>query len=224
MIPLRDENPTRNFPFITIFLIFINSFAFIYELFSRGVLEKIIRKFSVIPYDFINSFNLAQFISLFSSIFLHGDLLHLAGNMLYLWIFGNNIEDKLGHFKFLVFYLSCGVIASLTHILIQSRSAIPTIGASGAISGVLGAYLVFFPKAKILTLVPFFYFLRVIKVPAFFFLGLWIAFQLLSGIGGAIIRDTTVGRGTAWWGHIGGFFAGIILLPLFYLRTRTRQH
>ncbi|MCX5657590.1 MAG: rhomboid family intramembrane serine protease [Candidatus Omnitrophica bacterium] len=203
-------------------MIFINSSVFIYEFSFRGVLERIIRRFSVIPYDFINLFDPMQFISLFSSTFLHGNLLHLAGNMIYLWIFGNKIEDTLGHFKFIVFYLFCGVIASLTYILIQSRSAIPTIGASGAISGVLGAYLVLFSRARILTLTPSFQFLRVVKVPVIFFLGLWIFFQLLSGLGGAIIRDATAGKGIAWWGHIGGFFAGIILLPLFYRHTRTK--
>ncbi len=220
MIPLRDENPTRSFSFITIFLIVLNSIFFLYELSLGSFLEYAIRRYAVIPYDFVNFLNLKQFFTLLSSMFLHGGLLHLGGNMLYLWIFGNNIEDVLGHYKFLIFYLLCGISASLVHIFTNPHSMLPTIGASGAVSGMLGAYFVLFPQAKVLTLLPVFYFVRIVKVPAFFFLGFWILFQFLSGIAAPGGEGVSGEGGVAWFAHIGGFLAGILLLPIFYRRKK----
>lgn len=218
MIPLKDENPTESFPFISIFLIILNSLVFLYEIYLGDLLELKIRHLTIIPQDFINNFGPVQLSTLITSLFLHGSIIHLIGNMLYLWIFGNNVEDYLGHFKFLVFYLFCGVFASLTHIFLNPHSNIPTLGASGAVSGILGAYFILFPQARIITLVPFFYFIRVVRIPAFFFIGFWIAFQFFSGVlsSGA---NSDIG-GIAWFAHIGGFFSGILLLPLFYRRRR----
>lgn len=220
MIPLRDENPTRSLSFITVALIGVNSAIFIYELSLGNALETTLRHLAVIPNDFIKYINPFQLFTLFSSMFFHGSLLHLAGNMLYLWIFGNNIEDILGHFRFLIYYLLCGITASLIHILIQPSSSLPTIGASGAISGILGAYLILFPKARIIALIPVFLF-RLIKIPAFIFIGLWIVIQILSGISDYSLKGASLEGGIAWFSHIGGFFAGIILLPLFYLKKNT---
>jgi len=220
MIPLRDENPTRTFSFVTVALIILNSIIFFYELSLGNLLETAIRRFTIIPHDFINYLNLSQFFSLISSMFLHGSFLHLAGNMFYLWIFGNNIEDALGHLKFLTYYLLCGISASLVHILTQPHSILPTIGASGAIAGILGAYFILFPRAKILTLLPFFYFFRIVRVPAFFFLGLWIVLQAFFGLTASAIGGVPGEGGIAWLAHIGGFLAGILFLPLFYRRNK----
>ncbi|MCM8783905.1 MAG: rhomboid family intramembrane serine protease [Candidatus Omnitrophica bacterium] len=221
MIPLHDENPTERFSFVTIVLVIVNSIVFLYELSLGSSLEITIRRYTLIPYNFINYFDFSQLRTLFSSLFLHGSLLHLLGNMLYLWIFGNNIEDVLGHFKFILFYFLCGISASLAHILTNPHSTIPTLGASGAVSGVLGAYFILFPQARVVTIIPIFYFIRIVKIPAFFFLGFWIAVQFLSGIISSGM-DSDLGGGVAWFAHLGGFFAGVLLLPLFYQRGRRR--
>jgi len=165
-------------------------------------------------------------LTLFTSMFLHGGILHIGGNMLYLWIFGDNVEDAMGGVRFLIFYLLCGVIAAMTHIALDPNSLTPMIGASGAISGVLGAYLLLYPRAKVLTLITFFYFIRIIKLPALFILSFWIVIQLLSGT--LSMSVNTNHGGVAWFAHIGGFFAGVFLvyifkkkrirLGLFYLR------
>ncbi|MCM8765997.1 MAG: rhomboid family intramembrane serine protease [Candidatus Omnitrophica bacterium] len=222
MIPLRDENPTQSFSFITFSLIVINSFIFFYGIFLAERLAITLLSFTLIPYNFVNYFDFSQFTTLFTSQFLHGNLLHLLGNMLYLWIFGNNIEDVLGHLRFLFFYLLCGVFSSLVHIFTHPQSTIPTLGASGAISGVLGAYFLLFPRAKILALLPFFPFFRMVKIPAFFFLGIWAFWQFLLAIsspGGETVLD----EGVAWFAHLGGFLAGILLLPFFSRGRRRKQ-
>lgn len=220
MIPLRDENPTRSLSFMTVILILINSIIYIYELSLGNLLEIVTQQFAIIPYNFINYFDYSQFLTLFTAMFLHGDLLHLLGNMLYLWVFGNNVEDVLGHFKFLLFYLLCGIFSSIVHILINPQSTIPTLGASGAISGVLGAYFILFPHARIIALFPWFYYFRIVKVSAFYFLGFWIFIQILSGLFSLGIRYSLKG-GIAWFAHIGGFFGGVLFLPLF-IRFRKR--
>ncbi|MCM8778810.1 MAG: rhomboid family intramembrane serine protease [Candidatus Omnitrophica bacterium] len=221
MIPLRDENPTQSFSFMTIALIILNASIFFYEISLGNLLEITLLRYTVVPYNFINYFDFSQLSTLITSQFLHGNLFHLLGNMLYLWIFGNNIEDLLGHLRFLLFYLLCGISASLAHIFTHSQSTIPTLGASGAISGILGAYFVLFPRAKILTLIPFFYFLRIVKVPAFFFLGLWAFWQFLSAVSTPGVEGGFT-EGIAWFAHLGGFLAGILLLP-FFLRRRRRD-
>ena len=220
MIPLKDDNPTRTFPFITIALIVINCILFIIELSQGKYLITFIESFGCIPYEITMGTDVEPFIffpvrlTIITSMFLHGGWMHLVGNMLYLWIFGNNIEDKLGHLRFIIFYFIVGVTASIAQILINPYSTIPQIGASGAISGVLGAYLLLFPKAKVLTLVPLFYFIRVIKLPAFVILGFWIALQIINGF--ASLSYTAVG-GVAFFAHIGGFIAGLLFIKPFLI-------
>jgi len=225
MIPLRDENPSRTFPFVTITIIVMNVLVFLYELIlGSSQLEPVIKRFGVIPYNFSHQpIAAAVWLSLFTSLFLHGDFLHIAGNMLYLWIFGNNIEDKLGHLRFIFFYLSCGIAASLGHVLSALNSQMPTIGASGAISGVLGAYLVLYPNAKILTLVPLFYMFRIIRINAKWFLLIWIIMQIFSGTASVTYADASSRGGVAWFAHIAGFFAGILFLFLLIPKKKKRN-
>jgi len=161
-------------------------------------------------------------LAIFTSMFLHGGLLHLGGNMLYLWIFGNNIEDTLGHFRFLLFYLFCGFAAACAQILMSLGSSVPMIGASGAISGVLAAYLVFFPSARVITLVPLFFWPWFVEIPAVLYLGLWFVSQLLNGLL-TIVSGIQAFGGVAWWAHVGGFVAGLVLGPLLARRRYVRR-
>jgi membrane associated rhomboid family serine protease len=157
----------------------------------------------------------------FTSMFLHGGWLHLIGNMWYLWIFGDNIEDRLGHFTYLIFYLLCGLGAGIVHTVINFNTTIPSVGASGAIAGVLGAYLVSYPTAKVLTLLPIFIFIQIIEIPALIVLGLWFVMQFFSGA--ATLATTSAGAGgVAWWAHVGGFIIGMILVGLFPRKDRPR--
>jgi membrane associated rhomboid family serine protease len=224
-IPLKDENPTSRVPVVTILIIALNVVVFFVQLFSASGLQYFVYKMGAIPYE-ITHFKpliivsevsrepiprLAPPLTLLTSMFLHGSLFHLLFNMLYLWIFGNNIEDFLGHFRFILFYLLSGVGASLTHILFHPSSQVPMIGASGAIAGALGAYLILYPQARVLTLIFLFFFIRIVAVPAAFVLGLWFLVQVLNiGAGG----------GVAWFAHIGGFLVGIALIKLFSKRRR----
>jgi len=221
MIPLRDDNPTRITPVVTVALIAINILIFLYQL-SLGPRagQLFVYQFGAIPAVLSGSQALSPnleaippIFSLFTSMFLHGGLMHVAGNMLYLWIFGNNIEDAMGHFRFILFYVVCGLAASMAHILSDVGSAIPAIGASGAISGVLGAYLLLYPRAQVLTLVPLGFFIRLMYIPAGLVLTLWFLLQLFySGM------SQGQGGGVAWWAHIGGFVAGLALVGLFKKR------
>lgn len=208
-LPLRDENPTRRFPVITIFLIALNISIFLWQSFSPGGLEPHILRLATIPYEITHfrsldpEVRIPPWLTLLTAMFLHGSLFHLLGNMLYLWIFGNNVEDFLGPIRYLLFYFICGLAASLTHVAFHPASRVPMIGASGAIAGVLGAYFILFPGAKVLTLVFFFLFIRIIPIPAGLVLGLWFLMQVLNvGLGG----------GVAWFAHIGGFMVGILLI------------
>jgi len=221
MIPLKDENPTRTFPFVTISIIVINALVFLYELSLGPGLEGLVKRFGVIPYELSRSLGIAVLLTLFTSLFLHGDFFHILGNMLYLWIFGNNIEDKLGHLRFIFFYISCGIAASLGHVLSSLNSQIPTIGASGAISGILGAYLVLYPNAKILTLVPLFYTFRIIRINAKWFLLIWIIMQIFSTTASVTYANSSTSGGVAWFAHITGFFAGILFLFLLSARRKN---
>ncbi|TET23999.1 MAG: rhomboid family intramembrane serine protease, partial [Candidatus Cloacimonadota bacterium] len=186
MIPLKDENPTKLFPFFTIALIIVNCIIFIIEFLQGERLSTFVKSFGCIPYEVMMNVDLEPVIffpvrlTIITSMFLHGGFAHLIGNMLYLWIFGNNIEDRLGHLRFIIFYVLAGLLASLAQILINPLSTIPQIGASGAISGILGAYLLLYPKAKILTLIPF-VIIRIIRLPAFVVLGIWILLQVING-------------------------------------------
>ena len=167
---------------------------------------------------------LNTFFPFISSIFLHGGFIHLIGNMWFLWIFGDNIEDKLGHFKYLGFYILCGIIASSVHVFFNSQSEIPCIGASGAIAAVLGAYMITFPRARVITIVPIFFFLQIIELPAVVVLGFWLFIQFFSGA--VSITASTSGGGVAWWAHVGGFVSGIIIfyiIRILFVRKPMRR-
>jgi membrane associated rhomboid family serine protease len=218
MIPLKDDNPTSTYPYVTVGLIIINSLTFFYELSLGSHFEHFLNEYGAIPVFVLNMTSPGEhpppYITVFTSMFLHGGFFHVAGNMLYLWIFGNNIEDSMGHFRFVVFYLISGIIAVYTFSIVNPHSTIPMVGASGAVSGVLGAYLILFPRAKVLTLIPFGFYMQVVKVPAVFLLGMWIVVQLISGM-----ASSRSGGGVAWFAHIGGFLAGIVLIGLFKKRS-----
>lgn len=206
MIPLRDDIRANTFCIFNIALILSNIIVYLFmlSLTSKGYIA------FIMEYGFIPS-NISLF-NLFSSIFVHGGLMHLLGNMLFLWIFGDNVEDRLGHLNFMMMYLTAGVIATLTHAILDLNSTLPLIGASGAISGVIGSYFVLFPKAKILTLVPIGLFITVVALPAYIFLGLWFIIQLIYGFSSlGVISE----GGVAWWAHVGGFVVGYLwALPI----------
>jgi membrane associated rhomboid family serine protease len=223
LIPLKDDNPTRIVPFVTIGLIAANLFVFVFELtLPPEGLKAFVASMGVVPAE------LTRLIlhdprrlphagtTLLTAMFVHGGIMHVAMNMLYLWIFGNNIEEVMGHGRYLAFYLVCGLVASLCQVAVAPGSTVPMIGASGAISGVLGAYLIMFPAARVLTLVFFIFLIRVVPIPAVIVLGFWFLLQLLSaGPAGA-------GGGVAVFAHIGGFVAGVVLIAAFRVR-RSRQ-
>ncbi len=226
-IPLKDENPTSHFPFFTLIFIGLNTLIFFYHAFSPQGGQYFAYRLGAIPYEIThfqqliftlgenqrNITRLSPPLTLLTSMFVHGSLFHLLGNMLYLWIFGNNVEDFLGHFRFIIFYFFTGLCASLTQIAFNPNSKVPMIGASGAIAGILGSYLILFPRARVLTLVFLFYFIRIVPIPAFFVLGVWFILQVMNvGLGG----------GVAWFAHIGGFVAGMLLIRLF-LKKRYRR-
>jgi membrane associated rhomboid family serine protease len=217
MIPLRDDNPTRTFAFVTVGIIALNVVVFWHELtLPQGVsAETFFGSFALIPARLTQLPSPEAYRSIFTSMFLHGGWLHLIGNMWFLWIFGNNIEDSVGHFKFILFYLLCGIAAAAAQVAISPNSTVPMIGASGAISGVLGAYLVLFPRARILTLLPIWIFLQFIRVPAVIFLILWFVIQFLSGLAATQFNVT---GGIAFWAHVGGFVAGLLLILPFKKR------
>ena len=221
MLPFRDINPSRNFPLATTAIIVVNTLVFLYMvsvLMTGGehALLSLVNRASVTPIEFTRHIDVPPatihpiWVTIFTSMFMHGGPVHLLGNMLYLWIFGNNVEDIMGPFRYLVFYLLCGVVAALSQIYISPDSRIPMLGASGAIAGVLGAYLVRFPTAKVDTclLLPFFFY--IIRLPAIVVLAFWFLLQLVSGATGLLASQH--GGGTAWWAHIGGFLAGMLLV------------
>jgi hypothetical protein len=219
MLPLRDKNPTHRTPVVNIVLIVANIAAFLYEISLGANLERFFLQYGLVPRFFLESLQSFQIVNgsivpLFTSIFLHGGWLHLGGNMLYLWIFGDNVEDKLGHGRYFIFYIACGVVASLSHIALDPSSAVPTVGASGAISGVLAGYLIMFPKAKIVTVIPIFVFLQVAELPALVVLGFWFVIQFFNGLLSLGYHTAGMG-GVAWWAHVGGFIAGLILVIPF---------
>ncbi len=212
MIPIRDELPTRKLPIITVSVIIINVIVFIYELLLGPQLETFLFQAGLVPAVLWGRVRLLipsipPFLTIFTSMFLHGNLFHLLSNMLYFWIFGNNVEDFLGHFHFLLFYLGCGLMAGLTHALVFPSSTIPTVGASGAISGVMGGYLVLFPFARVLVLVIWGFFFNIVRVPAALLLGIWVFLQLIYSLTSLV--SPTLG-GTAWFAHLGGFAIGCI--------------
>ncbi|MBI4417332.1 MAG: rhomboid family intramembrane serine protease [Ignavibacteriales bacterium] len=215
MIPIRDRNPARMTPVVNIGLIIANVAVFFYSLSLGQGIERVYLEFGVVPIEVVAAFREYRYLDgilpLFTSMFLHAGWLHLGGNMLYLWIFGDNIEDRLGHAGYLGFYALCGLAAGLLHLILDPESTIPTVGASGAISGVLGAYLVMFPKARVLTVIPVFFFLQVAELPALIVLGFWFVIQFLNGLV-SLGYDTAGMGGVAWWAHVGGFVAGVVLI------------
>ncbi len=216
MIPIRDINPTQRFAVVTAVLIVINCAVFLYELVLGPAAESFVAAFALVPKNLFSSAAhplVPAGATVITSMFLHGGILHVAGNMLYLWIFGNNIEDAMGRIRFIVFYLICGSIAAYAHAWLNSTSAVPMIGASGAVSGVLGAYLMLYPRARVQTLVIFGFLIRTVEIPAMFVLGFWFILQFLNALvsGGG-------GQGVAWFAHVGGFAAGIMLIGPFKRR------
>jgi membrane associated rhomboid family serine protease len=216
MIPLKDLNPRATKPFVTVLIILVNVVVFIYEL-SLGprVGRAFLFEYGMIParVELLLSGHVVSltqtFTPLLTSMFLHGGWLHIIGNMWFLWIFGDNVEDFLGHWDYLLFYLVCGIGAGVVHTLANLSSTVPAVGASGAISGVLGAYIVLFPRSRVLTLVPLVFFFFTVQLPAVVILGYWFLIQFLSGLS-ALGAQT--GGGTAWWAHIGGFILGAVLV------------
>jgi membrane associated rhomboid family serine protease len=219
MIPIRDHNPSGRFPFITYMLIGINSWVF-FQMFTQteAGLMAFINQYALFPNLVIQG---QQLHTLITSMFLHGGIGHIVGNMLFLYIFGDNLEDRLGHVKFLVWYLFCGIAASALQIIVDPTSSIPNVGASGAIAGVMGGYLVLFPKEKIDTLIPLGFFFHRASVPAYFMLFYWFVIQLFSGAGSIALVDETSGGGVAYFAHVGGFLAGFLTIVPFknYLRS-----
>ena len=226
MVPLNDENPTETTPYIVYGLIAINALIFFFQkTIPEPQIQSFFQTWALVPREFTQSLDdnlvqgLGEWLTLFSSQFLHGNLMHILGNMLFLWIFGNNIEDCLGHFKFLIFYLGCGSIAALSQWFFSPDSLVPLVGASGAIAGVMGAYILRFPRAHIVTLIPLGFFFTTIRIPAILFLGFWFLQQAFfsfislqaSGMGGG---------GVAYWAHAGGFVFGVVLAPLMGLFDR----
>ncbi|NJL35973.1 MAG: rhomboid family intramembrane serine protease [Leptolyngbyaceae cyanobacterium SM1_4_3] len=227
MVPLRDDNPTQITPYVTYGLILLNILVFFYEAsLSPPALEAFFREWAVVPAELTASFQGAatstippEWLTLITAQFLHGGFLHLGGNMLYLWIFGNNIEERLGRVKYIIFYLLCGILASLAQWYFAQTSNIPSLGASGAIAGVMGAYILRFPQARVLTLIPLGFLLYPIRIPALFFLGIWFVQQALYGLV-SLNAPTNIGMesgGIAYWAHAGGFAVGAVLGPLFGL-------
>ncbi len=223
MIPYKDLHPSKRFPVVTVLLIAANVGVFLYQVFLPEPLSTdFIYRFSVIPYEFKLGRNLSispglpPFVSVFTAMFLHGGWFHIIGNMLYLWIFGDNVEERMGSVRFFLFYLLCGFVATFAQIYASFGSKIPALGASGAIAGVLASYLRLFPSARIAVLVPIFYFFRVVVLPAWLVLGFWILLQILE-VQVAPVKAT---GGVAYFAHIGGFLAGLLLMPLFIKRRK----
>jgi membrane associated rhomboid family serine protease len=229
MIPLRDDQPTFSTPFVNYFLIALNVMVFVWELsLSPRALNSFMMTFGVVPrhelavvtghsYDPVAT----AVVPLLASLFLHASWLHVGGNMLFLWIFGDNVEDHLGHFTYLVFYLLSGLAAGVTHILLNQGSRIPSVGASGAIAGVMGAYFILYPKARVLVWFPPIFFFH---VPAWLMLGYWFVMNFLSGTATAVAETSQSQGGIAFWAHVGGFVAGVVMVNIFPERRHRYRY
>ena len=218
MIPLRDVIPSRTTPYVTVTLIVLNGLVFAYEFLLGTGVQEFIYLFGLVPAEF-------SWPTVFTSMFLHGGLMHAGGNMLYLWIFGDNVEDRMGHGRFVAFYLLCGVAAALAQTWMSPGSLVPMVGASGAIAGVMGAYFVLYPKSRIVTLLPLIFFFQVIEVPAIVFLGIWFLMQFVSGLGSLAATSADgaaqMAGGVAFWAHVAGFAAGLV--GVWFFRRPERQ-
>ena len=225
MIPLKDDNPTSSKPIVTYYLIGICVFVFLIELSSSSYRTgTFFYSFGLIPSVLLGNKQLSQelymipaFLTIFTSMFVHGGFMHLIGNMLYMWIFADNIEDNLGKKRFIIFYLLCGVGAAMAQVFMDTQSQVPMVGASGAIGGVLGAYLINHPNARVLVLIPFGFFSQIIKIRALYVLGFWFVLQFINSA-----MSNPQGGGVAYAAHIGGFLSGIILI-LFFNKKRSRK-
>ncbi len=213
MIPLRDENARTKFPGVTLLIIAINIAVFIYQAFvGPAGFETYVKGMGLIPAELTGRmraagpFHLPPVFSLIAAMFMHGGFGHILGNMWFLWIFGDNIEDSVGHFRFLIFYLLTGVIASLTHVYMDPHSTVPLVGASGAIAGILGAYFILFPFHRIVTLIWIIFYVTTVRIPAAFYLAMWFGMQILY---------SQAGGNVAWWAHIGGFISGMVFIYPF---------
>jgi membrane associated rhomboid family serine protease len=232
MIPIRDDIPSRTFPVVNVCLIAVNGLFFLVELGLGANLEGFFYQAAVIPRLYsghdgslgpieflLSTLSPGLGLRIFLSMFLHGGWAHVLGNMLYLWIFGDNVEDRMGHGRYLVFYLLCGWAATFAHVWAQPTSTVPSIGASGAIAGVLGAYMSLYPRARVVTIIPLGLFFPLVQIPAPFFLGFWFLQQFLSGSLSLAARTAETG-GVAWWAHIGGFVTGLALVAVFQKPSR----
>ncbi len=227
MFPLKDNIQARTFPIVNIGLIVINIVFFVYQMSYGHRADQLIFTFGFIPERFFAEqaegwLNISGFLPVFSSMFLHANLIHLISNMWMLWIFGDNVEDCMGHGRYLLFFLLCGLASVAAQAISNPQSTIPMIGASGAISGVLGAYFLTYPQARILTLLPIFILIYIIELPAYFFLGFWFIMQFVQGSLYSLNADQAVGGGVAWWAHVGGFAAGVVLLQVFRCKDWQR--
>lgn len=222
MIPLKDDVRSRSFPIMNWVLIGSNVFVFFVTLSFGPHAEKIMSVFGVVPKRFLAHIGVFQTLTIFTSMFLHGGWAHIFSNMLALYIFGDNVEDRMGSWRYLLFYLLCGIAAAALYIFFNQNSTIPTIGASGAISGVLGAYIVLFPRARVMTLVLLIFIPWFIDIPAVIYIGAWFASQLLNGML-TIVNGAQGFGGIAWWAHVGGFMTGIILVRLFTAGHEPRK-
>ncbi len=221
MIPLKDTIPKIGFPLITWTLILVNGAIFIFEIsLPKDVMEKFFYLFGLVPARYshpnwavLHGLSFDDYLSFLTNMFLHGGWLHIIGNMWFLHLFGSSVEDRLGHLRFLIFYLLAGIAASATFFVLDIHSTVPELGASGAIAGVMGAYILMFPGAKILTLIPIFFLPLFVELSAFVYIGFWFILQLFSGT--LSFTSQNNGGGVAWWAHVGGFITGILLLPVF---------
>lgn len=228
LLPLKDDIPSRRFPFVTYSIIAVNIVVFMFEAtMSKEQLQAFFELIAVIPAEY-TAFLRGEPVPLlkllaapFASMFLHGGWMHLFGNMWFLYLFGDNVEDAMGHSRFLLFYLLTGLAATVAHIFVNPLSPIPIVGASGAISGVVGAYFLMFPTARVLTLVPIFFFVDIVLLPAVVFIGMWFLFQFWSGLLSLAVPHL---GGVAWWAHIGGFIAGLILAPIMRERRKPTRY
>jgi len=217
MFPLRSTERVVNATPVTILVILINTVVFLYQnLLSPGAHDEFLTRYALVP-------DRLQYSALITSMFLHGGWMHIIGNMLFLWVFGRNLEDIMGSVRFFVFYMLCGIAAGLTHIALNAYSPVPTIGASGAIAGVMGAYLVKFPGARIVTLIFIVFFVTTVELPAAVVLIYWFVLQIFSGVG-SITTTSYASGGTAWFAHIGGFIVGMLLVRRFQTRRRFAYH
>ncbi len=223
MIPLHDNNPTKRFPVVTLGIVVLNVIVFLYELSLGAGVDSFVNHWAFVPKNFFaDPFSPYQIATIFASMFMHAGWLHIGGNMLYLWIFGNNIEDRLGPLPYLGFYLAAGVAATVGQGLMAASSDVPNLGASGAIAGVLGAYLLLYPRARVLTAVFIIFLIDLVRIPAVIVIGLWFVLQLASGIGSLGPAAASQG-GVAYFAHVWGFLAGMAMVLPIVISDRTRR-